>query len=92
MAFYNSLSFQVEHYKLDWHRYNLKRSLVGLPSATALEFEETVQRHQSEGGELSSISGSEDEDENDEDEDDVDSEDNRRVKRRNMLPVCFNRN
>ena len=30
---------QVEHYQLDWHRYNLKRSLKGLSSVDLDQFE-----------------------------------------------------
>ena len=32
-------SEQVAHYKLDWHRYNLKRKLRGLPHMTQEVFE-----------------------------------------------------
>ena len=31
---------QVSHYKVDWHRYNLKRRLKGLPPVTQTTFEE----------------------------------------------------
>ena len=31
---------QVAHYRLDWHRYNLKRRLKGLPHVTQEIFEE----------------------------------------------------
>ena len=30
---------QVAHYRLDWHRYNLKRKLRGLPHVTQEVFE-----------------------------------------------------
>ncbi|OQR88176.1 hypothetical protein ACHHYP_07285 [Achlya hypogyna] len=30
---------QKEHFKLDWHRYNLKRKVVGLPPVTLLQFQ-----------------------------------------------------
>ena len=30
---------QVSHYRLDWHRYNLKRRLKGLTSLTQEDFE-----------------------------------------------------
>jgi len=30
---------QKEHFKLDWHRYNLKRKVVGLPAVTLLQFQ-----------------------------------------------------
>ncbi|XP_077011318.1 tRNA endonuclease ANKZF1 isoform X2 [Tamandua tetradactyla] len=48
---------QREHYKLDWHRFNLKQRLKDKPPLSALDFEK-----QSSGGDLSSISGSEDSD------------------------------
>lgn len=34
--------FQREHYKSDWHRYNLKRKIASLPSVTAEEFNNRV--------------------------------------------------
>lgn len=48
---------QREHYKLDWHRFNLKQRLKNKPPLSALDFEK-----QSSTGDLSSISGSEDSD------------------------------
>nr|ABY89797.1 ankyrin repeat and zinc finger domain containing 1, isoform 2 (predicted) [Callithrix jacchus] len=48
---------QREHYKLDWHRFNLKQRLKDKPLLSALDFEK-----QSSTGDLSSISGSEDSD------------------------------
>ncbi|KDO30833.1 hypothetical protein SPRG_04734 [Saprolegnia parasitica CBS 223.65] len=30
---------QKEHFKLDWHRYNLKRKVVGLPPVTEAQFQ-----------------------------------------------------
>ncbi|XP_023587089.1 tRNA endonuclease ANKZF1 isoform X2 [Trichechus manatus latirostris] len=48
---------QREHYKLDWHRFNLKQRLKEKPLLSALDFEK-----QSSTGDLSSISGSEDSD------------------------------
>ncbi|XP_010610142.1 ankyrin repeat and zinc finger domain-containing protein 1 isoform X1 [Fukomys damarensis] len=48
---------QREHYKLDWHRFNLKQHLKSRPLLSALDFEK-----RSCTGELSSISGSEDSD------------------------------
>ncbi len=29
---------QRAHYKQDWHKYNLKRKIAGLPTITELEF------------------------------------------------------
>ncbi|XP_043851457.1 ankyrin repeat and zinc finger domain-containing protein 1 [Dromiciops gliroides] len=48
---------QREHYRSDWHRFNLKQRLQGRPPLSAQEFE-----RQSCSGDLSSISGSEDSD------------------------------
>nr|XP_045002832.1 ankyrin repeat and zinc finger domain-containing protein 1 [Jaculus jaculus] len=48
---------QREHYKLDWHRFNLKQRLKNKPVLSAVDFEQ-----QSSTGDLSSISGSEDSD------------------------------
>ncbi|MEQ2171839.1 hypothetical protein GOODEAATRI_014664 [Goodea atripinnis] len=56
---------QREHYKLDWHRFNLRQKMAGWPPATAEEFERKTR-----AGDLSSISGSE----SDSDEEDVDSD------------------
>ncbi|KAF0026502.1 hypothetical protein F2P81_021239 [Scophthalmus maximus] len=46
--------FQTEHYKLDWHRFNLRQKLAGLPPVTVEEFEKRTG-----AGDMSSISGSE---------------------------------
>ncbi|XP_058521018.1 tRNA endonuclease ANKZF1 isoform X2 [Ochotona princeps] len=48
---------QREHYKLDWHRFNLKQRLRNKPVLSALDFEKW-----SSTGDLSSISGSEESD------------------------------
>uniref|UniRef100_A0A669F4F0 Ankyrin repeat and zinc finger peptidyl tRNA hydrolase 1 n=1 Tax=Oreochromis niloticus TaxID=8128 RepID=A0A669F4F0_ORENI len=45
---------QREHYKLDWHRFNLRQKMTVLPPLTAEEFE-----RKTGAGDLSSISGSE---------------------------------
>uniref|UniRef100_A0A1A7XFE5 tRNA endonuclease ANKZF1 n=1 Tax=Iconisemion striatum TaxID=60296 RepID=A0A1A7XFE5_9TELE len=55
---------QREHYKLDWHRFNLKMKMAGLNPLTAEEFEKKTG-----AGDLSSISGSE----SDSEEEDVDT-------------------
>ncbi|KAK5861178.1 hypothetical protein PBY51_022593 [Eleginops maclovinus] len=56
---------QTEHYKLDWHRFNLRLKISGMPPVTAEEFE-----RKTGAGDMSSISGSE----SDSDDDDSDSE------------------
>ncbi|MFH4982428.1 hypothetical protein AB6A40_009137 [Gnathostoma spinigerum] len=33
---------QKEHYRTDWHRYNLKRKIVGLPPVTLSQFDDKV--------------------------------------------------
>uniref|UniRef100_A0A803YLT3 Uncharacterized protein n=1 Tax=Meleagris gallopavo TaxID=9103 RepID=A0A803YLT3_MELGA len=47
---------QTEHYRLDWHRFNLKQRLQGRQALTVEEFEE-----KSRAGDISSISGSDSE-------------------------------
>ncbi|RZC37561.1 zinc finger protein 622, partial [Asbolus verrucosus] len=37
---------QRQHYKTDWHRYNLKRKVAELPHVTAEEFQRKVQNQQ----------------------------------------------
>lgn len=59
---FESRDEQMEHYKLDWHRFNLKRRIVGGSTITAEEFEDRTN-----AGDLSSISGS-DSDNSSEDE------------------------
>ncbi|XP_023256986.1 ankyrin repeat and zinc finger domain-containing protein 1 isoform X2 [Seriola lalandi dorsalis] len=44
----------MEHYKLDWHRFNLRQKIAGLPPVTVEEFEKKTG-----AGDMSSISGSE---------------------------------
>ncbi|XP_054471471.1 ankyrin repeat and zinc finger domain-containing protein 1 isoform X3 [Anoplopoma fimbria] len=56
---------QTEHYKLDWHRFNLRLKISGMPTVTAEEFE-----RKTGDGDMSSISGSE----SDSEEEDSDSE------------------
>ncbi|CAN9497826.1 unnamed protein product [Ophioblennius macclurei] len=53
---------QIEHYKLDWHRFNLRLKMTGLPPLTAEEFE-----RKTGAGDLSSISGSESDSDGDSD-------------------------
>lgn len=56
---------QMEHYKLDWHRFNLRQKIAGLSPVTVEEFE-----RKTGAGDMSSISGSEsDSDEGDSDSD-----------------------
>jgi pre-60S factor REI1 len=47
IAFNNSES-QREHYKTDWHRYNLKRKVADLPAVTLTDFNQRVQFQKSE--------------------------------------------
>ncbi|CAJ1079249.1 ankyrin repeat and zinc finger domain-containing protein 1 isoform X2 [Xyrichtys novacula] len=51
---FNNREEQTEHYKLDWHRFNLRLKMSGLPPLTAEEFEKKTG-----AGDMSSISGSE---------------------------------
>lgn len=41
-VYFKSNEIQREHYKSDWHRYNLKRKIANLPSVTAEEFNNRV--------------------------------------------------
>ncbi|KAL7882322.1 hypothetical protein AOLI_G00091710 [Acnodon oligacanthus] len=54
---FESREEQMEHYKLDWHRFNLRQRLAGRPSLSVEEFEKKTG-----AGDLSSISGSDSED------------------------------
>ncbi|XP_015214736.1 tRNA endonuclease ANKZF1 isoform X2 [Lepisosteus oculatus] len=55
---FESREEQTEHYRLDWHRFNLRQRLLGAQPTTAEEFESRTG-----AGDLSSISGSDSEDE-----------------------------
>ncbi|XP_008110324.1 tRNA endonuclease ANKZF1 [Anolis carolinensis] len=50
---FDSREEQTEHYRLDWHRFNLKQRLLGRQMLTVEEFEVKTQ-----AGDVSSISGS----------------------------------
>ncbi|XP_053149135.1 ankyrin repeat and zinc finger domain-containing protein 1 isoform X2 [Hemicordylus capensis] len=50
---FDSREEQTEHYRLDWHRFNIKQRLLGRQMLTAEEFEANAQ-----AGDVSSISGS----------------------------------
>ncbi|XP_061925996.1 tRNA endonuclease ANKZF1 [Entelurus aequoreus] len=52
---------QMEHYKLDWHRFNLRLKISGMPPVTTEEFE-----RKTGDGDVSSISGSESDSEEEE--------------------------
>ena len=45
VAFVNADS-QRHHYKSDWHRYNLKRKVVGLPPVTVDDFQQRAATQQ----------------------------------------------
>lgn len=53
---FDSREEQTEHYRLDWHRFNLKQRLRGRRALAAEEFEEKTR-----AGDVSSISGSDSE-------------------------------
>ncbi|KAI3355769.1 hypothetical protein L3Q82_004341 [Scortum barcoo] len=61
---FNNREEQMEHYKLDWHRFNLRQKMTGAPPVTAEEFE-----RKTGAGDMSSISGSESDSEADSDSD-----------------------
>ncbi|XP_067385544.1 tRNA endonuclease ANKZF1 [Emydura macquarii macquarii] len=54
---FDSREEQTEHYRLDWHRFNLKQRLLGRRALAAEEFEEKTC-----AGDVSSISGSDSDD------------------------------
>uniref|UniRef100_A0A3B1IWF6 Ankyrin repeat and zinc finger peptidyl tRNA hydrolase 1 n=1 Tax=Astyanax mexicanus TaxID=7994 RepID=A0A3B1IWF6_ASTMX len=54
---FESRDEQMEHYKLDWHRFNLRQRLAGRAPLSVEEFEKKTGT-----GDLSSISGSDSED------------------------------
>ncbi|XP_074623468.1 tRNA endonuclease ANKZF1-like [Acropora palmata] len=58
---FDSVGIQREHFKLDWHRFNLKQKVAGKPVLSEDAFEETI------SGELSSISGSDSDTDSDSD-------------------------
>jgi pre-60S factor REI1 len=41
-------AMQKEHYKTDWHRYNLKRKVAELPPVTAENFQERIIAHKNQ--------------------------------------------
>ncbi|XP_072936127.1 cytoplasmic 60S subunit biogenesis factor ZNF622 [Epargyreus clarus] len=42
---FKSADLQRQHYKLDWHRYNLKRKVASIPPVTLEEFEQRAKEH-----------------------------------------------
>ncbi|CAH2100017.1 unnamed protein product [Euphydryas editha] len=42
---FKTADLQREHYKLDWHRYNLKRKVASIPPVTLMEFEQRAKEH-----------------------------------------------
>ena len=45
---FNTFELQRDHYKTDWHRYNLKRKIAELPSVSLKDYQERlqIQKHQ----------------------------------------------
>jgi pre-60S factor REI1 len=41
---FQNIEAQREHYKQEWHKYNLKRKVAGLPSITEDEFNEKIKK------------------------------------------------
>ncbi|RMZ56794.1 hypothetical protein APUTEX25_002883 [Auxenochlorella protothecoides] len=58
-----SVESQREHFRGDWHRFNLKRRLASLPACSEADFEALVA--QRDGAEVGSLSGSESSDDED---------------------------
>ncbi|XP_066467700.1 tRNA endonuclease ANKZF1 isoform X2 [Tiliqua scincoides] len=65
---FDSREEQTEHYRLDWHRFNLKQRLLGCQFLTAEEFE-----MKNQAGDVSSISGSDSSDTDSDSESDLPS-------------------
>ncbi|XP_070566888.1 tRNA endonuclease ANKZF1-like [Ptychodera flava] len=63
---FTSRTEQRKHYKLDWHRFNLRQKAAGQPSVTEEAFESMLT------GEISSISGSDSSSSDSEDEENQD--------------------
>ncbi|XP_062862036.1 tRNA endonuclease ANKZF1 [Trichomycterus rosablanca] len=63
-CFFENRDDQMEHYKLDWHRFNLRQRLAGQSVITVEEFEKKTGT-----GDMSSISGSDSEEEESQSED-----------------------
>lgn len=40
---FNNSDIQRDHYKTDWHRYNLKRKVADLPAVSIEDFMQRVQ-------------------------------------------------
>ncbi|XP_038045046.1 ankyrin repeat and zinc finger domain-containing protein 1-like [Patiria miniata] len=59
---FTSRQQQIDHYKLDWHRFNLKQRMIGAPAVTEEQFENI-------SGDVSSISGSDSSTDDDSDND-----------------------
>lgn len=66
---------QRQHFKLDWHRYNLKCTLINSPTLTEDQFETMIMDQL----ETLSLSGSESSGQSDEEDDDDDSDDESEV-------------
>nr|CAG4651826.1 EOG090X06E3 [Triops cancriformis] len=49
---FKEADIQREHYKTDWHRYNLKRKVAELPPVTAEAFQQRVLAHRAQAAEL----------------------------------------
>ena len=43
-------ALQKEHYKSDWHRYNLKRKVTDLPPVTLEDYEERIAAYNAQVG------------------------------------------
>lgn len=76
---FESSEEQRQHFKLDWHRFNLKKRLDGDPAITEDQFEKILDQEQDN----LSISGSDSEESDDDDDDDNTSEKEEASKREN---------
>ena len=69
---FDSLEDQRQHYKLDWHRFNLKKRLEGEPSVTEQQFEKILEEDEAKEDDNLSISGTDTEDDDETSEEEYD--------------------
>ena len=53
---FQNADLQRDHYKTDWHRYNLKRKVASLPPVTKADFEGRLAKHAADQAKANKIS------------------------------------
>lgn len=75
IASFPTLDEQRQHYKTDWHRFNIKRRLSAIKPITEEEFDKLIE-NENDVDAVGSLSGSDTSDNDDEmDDDDIDNDD-----------------